>query len=54
MNLHLTSKVYLKYTFLNWYIYFQTQKYTWSGLSKFMYLHSESEVYILQVDLYLK
>ena len=33
--------------FPNWCIYFETQKYTWSRLSKFMCLCSNSEIYFL-------
>ena len=34
--------------FLNWWIYFETQKYTWSRFFKFMYLSSKFEVYLKQ------
>ena len=36
----------LEVDFQYWYIYFETQKYTWSILSKLMYLSSNSEVYL--------
>ena len=41
--LKLRSK--LEVDFLNWCIYFQTQKYIWSTLSKLIYLSLHSEVY---------
>ena len=41
-NLHTKIEVYLKY---NWCILFKTQRYTWGGLSKVMYLiYPNSEV----------
>ena len=51
-NLHWKLEVYLyKVYFLNWCIFFQTQKYTWCGISKFFTFKLRS---LLQVDfLYL-
>ena len=36
----------LEVVFQYWYIYFETLKYTWSRLSKLMYLSANSEVYL--------
>ena len=39
-----------KVVFQYWCIYFQSQKYTWSRLSKFMYSCSNSEVCLKQTE----